>query len=385
MTRRGSSLVGVAVVLVALLSPSGAVASKADDDVGLVDSTTGRWYLHHEHPDGGDGVTSFLFGNPGDAPFVGDWDCDGTDTPGLYRRSDGYVYLRDSNSEGMADATFFFGDPGDVPVAGDFNGDGCDTVSLYRPSEGRAYIVNTLGEHGGGLGAADYSYYYGNPADTPFVGDFNGDGVETLGLHRESTGQVFLRNSHTEGAADIAFYYGIPGDKIIAGAWRQHDDALADTVGIYRGGDRSVYLRFSNTPGIADWTLLFGNPSMVPVAGGFGMLSGNDDWPDMQSGFTATPFQNSSGGCGVELTWNWDGPIWTNISIHPGGGHGTLLDSFAGLVDATGDLSSYTHTFAFEAGGGFLSAGIYAGGPTNNRFIDSTGFYRTPDCLELDQ
>src|SRR5690606_36093981 len=43
-------------------------------------------------------VRSFYFGNPGDIAFSGDWDCDGTDTLGLYRQSDGYVYLRNSNT-----------------------------------------------------------------------------------------------------------------------------------------------------------------------------------------------------------------------------------------------------------------------------------------------
>ena len=45
----------------------------------------------------------FYFGNPGDYPFMGDWDCDDVDTPGLYRQSDGYVYLRNSNTQGIAD------------------------------------------------------------------------------------------------------------------------------------------------------------------------------------------------------------------------------------------------------------------------------------------
>jgi hypothetical protein len=66
---------------------------------------------------------------------MGDWNCDGVQTPGLYRQSDGFVYLRNSNTQGVADITFFFGNPGDVPIAGDFNGNGCDTVSIYRPSE----------------------------------------------------------------------------------------------------------------------------------------------------------------------------------------------------------------------------------------------------------
>ena len=120
--------------------------------VGLVDPGTGVWRLRNT----AGVVTEFYYGVPGDYPFVGDWDCDGEDTPGLYRQSDGFAYLRNSNTQGIADLTFFFGNPGDVPIAGDFNGNGCDTLSIYRPSEARFYIINQLGSErrrvgGGGL------------------------------------------------------------------------------------------------------------------------------------------------------------------------------------------------------------------------------------------
>ncbi|MGI9586154.1 MAG: Ig-like domain-containing protein, partial [Acidimicrobiia bacterium] len=85
---------------------------------GLVDPISGLWYLYDSS---GALETSFYFGNPGDYPFMGDWDGDGVETPGLYRQSDGYVYLRNSNTQGEADIRFFFGNPGDVPIAGDFN------------------------------------------------------------------------------------------------------------------------------------------------------------------------------------------------------------------------------------------------------------------------
>ena len=88
---------------------------------GLVDPAQGQWHLRY--PDAH--IESFYYGDPGDVPFLGDWDCDGIDTPGLYRQSDGYVYLRNSNTQGTADIRFFFGNPGDIPIAGDFNGDGC--------------------------------------------------------------------------------------------------------------------------------------------------------------------------------------------------------------------------------------------------------------------
>jgi PKD repeat protein len=211
----------------------------------LFDPHAGMWSLSDDDA----GATSFYVGNPGDYPLMGDWDCDGVATPGLYRQSDGFVYLRNSNSQGVADLEFFFGDPGDVPLAGDFDGDGCDSVALYRPSEGRFFVINHLGADRGSLGAADVSYFFGNPGDKPFVGDFDGDGIDEFGLHRESTGYVYFRLTHTQGPADTAFFYGDPGDKIFAGDWTSDG---VDTVAIYRPSEGRVYLRHSNSPGPAD-------------------------------------------------------------------------------------------------------------------------------------
>jgi hypothetical protein len=220
--------------------------------VALVDAW-GRWRVS-EHID--QLANPFHFGNAGDVAFTGDWNCDGTRTPGLYRQSDGFVYLRNSNTQGVADITFFFGNPGDWPIAGDFNGDGCDTVSIYRPAQGRFYIINTLGHDGGGLGAAEVSYLFGNPGDKPLVGDFNGDGVDTIGLHRESTGLVYYRNTHTQGSADNQFIFGNPGDIVFAGDWNGDG---TDTVAAYRPTTQTIYLRLTNTQGPADYTLPVGS------------------------------------------------------------------------------------------------------------------------------
>ena len=213
---------------------------------GLVDPGSGKWYLFD---DAGALTSQFFYGNPGDYPFMGDWDGDGVETPGLYRQSDGYVYLRNSNTQGIADIKFFFGNPGDVPVAGDFNGNGFDTVSIYRPSNQTFYIINKLGSGDQGLGAAEFSYVFGNPGDKPFVGDFDGDGVETAGLHRESTGLVYFRNSHTQGNADAQFIFGDPGDRLIAGDWT--GDGVF-TPALFRPSNTTMYFRFTNTQGVAD-------------------------------------------------------------------------------------------------------------------------------------
>ena len=230
--------------------------------VGLVDPGLGLWRLRGA----AGGEVGFFFGNPGDVPVVGDWDCDGVETPGMYRQSDGFVYLRNSNTQGVADIRFFFGNPGDVPIVGDFNGDGCDTVSIYRPVESRVFVINRLGDDDGGLGAAEVAYVFGNPGDQPFVGDFDGDGVETVGLHRASTGLVYFRNSHSQGVADHEFIFGDPGDRLIAGDWT--GDGI-DTPAVFRPGDTTFYFRYSNTQGTADDQFSWGEPSSLPVAGHF--------------------------------------------------------------------------------------------------------------------
>jgi len=183
-----------------------AAPSPEADDIGFFDPSQGIWHLNTR--DGNPG--SFYFGNPGDYPIIGDWNCNGVDTPGLYRQSDGYVYLRNRNTQGIADVRFFFGNPDDLPLAGDFNGDGCDTVSIYRPAEARIYIINALGSNDGGLGAAENSFLFGNTGDKPFVGDFDGDGTDTIGLHRGSTGFVYFRNTNTSGNAHDQFFFGDP-------------------------------------------------------------------------------------------------------------------------------------------------------------------------------
>jgi len=213
---------------------------------GLVDTTQGKWHLLDN---AGVEVTSFFYGNPGDLPFMGDWDGDGIETPGLYRQVDGFVYLRNFNTRGIADVSFFFGNPGDVPIAGDFNGNGFDTVSIYRPSSQTFYIINDLGEDGGELGAAEFSYVFGNPGDNPFVGDFDGDGVETVGLHRESTGLVYFRNSHSQGNADNEFVFGNPGDHLIAGDWT--GDGVF-TPAVFRPSSTTMFFKYTNSQGNAD-------------------------------------------------------------------------------------------------------------------------------------
>ncbi|MDH3425172.1 MAG: M15 family metallopeptidase [Acidimicrobiia bacterium] len=239
------------------------------DQIGFADSDA-SWSLLDRVAAEEDDI-EFLYGNEGDVAFSGDWDCDGVNTPGLYRRADGYVYLRNSNSTGIADINYFFGDAGDLPLAGDFNGNGCDTVSLYRPTEGRFYVINRLGSGDSGLGAADANFLFGDLGDKPFVGDFDGNGVDDVGLHREATGLVYYRFSLTQGNADHSFLFGDPDDVLVSGDW---DGTGADTVAVYRPSDGNWYVKLENAQGVADHAVHYsGDGAIQPVAGYFGTAS----------------------------------------------------------------------------------------------------------------
>jgi hypothetical protein len=96
---------------------------------------------------------------------------------------------------------------------------------------------------------------FGDPGDKPFAGDFDGDGIDTIGLHRESTGLVYFRNTLSTGIADSQFIYGDPGDVIAAGDW--NGDGI-DTVAAYRPSNQTLYLKLTNSQGPADVSIATG-------------------------------------------------------------------------------------------------------------------------------
>ncbi len=231
------------------------------DGLGLVDATTADWHLRG----GDDDPAVFNYGTAGYFPFVGDWDGDGVATPGMYRQSDGFALLRNSNTAGSPDVTpFFLAAPGDtIPIAGDWDGDGDDTVSWYKPSSGQFNIINDLSS------TIESTFLFGtSPGSTPFAGDFNGNGSDTIGVHNGTT--LSFRNSLDAGTADIEFTYGQSGDLVLTGDWDGDGD---DTFGLYRPGTIEVELHNSNAAGTPDKTYTWGVNTWAPVAGFFGPLT----------------------------------------------------------------------------------------------------------------
>jgi hypothetical protein len=147
-------------------------------------------------------------------------------------------------------ASFEFGQEADQALACDWDGDGVDTVGLFRPTQGSFLLRNSNAQ-----GVAEIEFAFGTPEDVPLCGDWDGDGVDTIGVYRSVEQTFYLRNSNGAGPADLALPLGDRGDVPVAGDW---DGDGVDTVGVYRPSRSQVFLLNGHREGPADLAFDFG-------------------------------------------------------------------------------------------------------------------------------
>lgn len=233
-----------------------------DADQVLLVEPDGLWHIREpSSPD-----YTFWFGMAGDVPLFGDWDGDGYDTPGMYRPTNGFAYLTNDwprdGVVGSGEITFFFGGPGDQVFVGDWDGDGIDTLGISR--NGKMFLANT-----NATVFADMEFWFGTPTDIAFGGDPDGDGKDSVFLYRPSNGFTYFTNSTPVGPNNVAptdgtLFFGVPTDRFVISDW---DGDGTDTVGAFRPATTTVYLRNTNTTGDADVSYVFGDSTWLPVAG----------------------------------------------------------------------------------------------------------------------
>jgi hypothetical protein len=137
---------------------------------------------------------------------AGDWDGNGSFTPGIVMR-DGAVLrwsLRNSNTSGAGEITFAYGDAGMIPIVGDWDGNGTSTPGAVSTTAPLRWFLRNSNTSGVG----DIELAYGDADRIPIVGDWDANGTSTPGAIA-STGllQWSLRNSNTTGTGDIEFTY----------------------------------------------------------------------------------------------------------------------------------------------------------------------------------
>ncbi|WP_197522643.1 hypothetical protein, partial [Occultella aeris] len=115
-----------------------------------------------------------------------------------------------------------YGRTSDVVLVGDWNGDGIDTLAVRRGNI--YYFINSLSS-----GNADRVVAYGRTSDRVLIGDWNGDRVDSLAVRRDNL--YYIANGFGGGAADRVVAYGRATDAVMVGDWNA--DGI-DTLGIRR-------------------------------------------------------------------------------------------------------------------------------------------------------
>jgi gamma-glutamylcyclotransferase (GGCT)/AIG2-like uncharacterized protein YtfP len=161
-------------------------------------------------------------------------------------------HLNDAWS-GSANHVLAYGTASDSVVVGDWNGDGPESLGVRRGNT--YYLRNAVTS-----GSADQVIVYGRSDDVVLVGDWDGDGRDTLTVRRGST--YYVKNDVVGGVADVVLDYGKPDDVVLVGDW---DGDGRDTLAVRRGA--TYYVKNNLDGGVADVVLDYGKPDDVVLVG----------------------------------------------------------------------------------------------------------------------
>jgi hypothetical protein len=246
------------------------VESTFPDTIGVYNPAANQFRLRNSNAPGPIDQT-INFGQAGDVPVVGDWNGDGIKDAGVFRAGAGQFVIKKLTiiltcnpfcvpSGTSPTLTINFGQVGDLPVAGDWNADGVESVGVFHPSTGQFLLTDDNVANPN----IDHTVNFGQNGDLPIGGDWNSDGKDTVGVFRPSVGNFFLTNQDASvPTLDITAVFGVAEDLPVAGDW---DGDGKDTVGVWRPSVATFFLG-NNNDATVNITAAFGANGDLPVAG----------------------------------------------------------------------------------------------------------------------
>jgi hypothetical protein len=147
-----------------------------------------------------------------------------------------------------------FGRPGDIPVIGDWNGNGVHTIGVVR---GNRWLLRNSNR----AGNPDYDFTFGQAGDIPVVGDWNGERPQ---LDRDGSRQslaaaqlLVQRQPHYD------FTFGSGDGQPVTGDWNGDGST---GVGWFESGTWNIRSQLSS--GSPDSTFSFGDPNGIALTWG---------------------------------------------------------------------------------------------------------------------
>ena len=232
---------------------------------------SGSWQLRDNVSSGGTTKT-VLYGVSGDIPITGDWNGDSYDTLGVVRyntttghfdwwQSDAKLTTLANNSYApVSNVISTYGDPGDTPIVGDWDGVGGDSIGVIGPSGGLNYWYL--------LTVPFFPFVWGLHSDNPTSGDWNCDGRDSPGITRQNGAGGINWNLDNEFGSTIdypLFLWGesYPGlsDHGVSSRW---NSSLCSRPMIVRNG-ANQWLATTGFPGSLGLNMTWAAANDVPL------------------------------------------------------------------------------------------------------------------------
>jgi hypothetical protein len=261
-----------------------------------LEMTEGRWTLLNVATGQ---QQQLAFGTADGLPVTGDFNGDGTYEVGLYRGGQWHLDLNANAAWDEGDLWALLGTDRDRPVTGDWDGDGKTDIGIFGPEwpNDARHVMSEPGlpdrdndvtgarknlppkPHEATLGwrqmrrtstgkiredLIDHVFYYGTGTDVPLVGDWNGDGVSTIGVFRNG---LWILDDNGDGRwlpGETIVELGQPGDLPVVGDW---DGDGTDDIGVYRRGTWLIDSNGDRVLNEQDKVFELGGADDLPVTG----------------------------------------------------------------------------------------------------------------------